>query len=115
MTSDRDRSDEGAGWPEPSHPGGDRTGDDAARPADAAGQRWEPPGWSLPPAERQGPRPAAPQPTHPPPPAQDVDGPGRDEPGYGVDPRAAGAPEWPGRDPRGVVQQVFSYQGDLVG
>src|SRR4051812_46765731 len=111
MTSERDRSDEGAGWHEPSHLGGDGSGDGADRPADDAGQRWQPPGWSLPPAERQVP----PGQSAPPAAEPDVDGPARDEPGHGVDPRAAAGPDRPGRDPRGVVQQVFSYQGDLVG
>jgi hypothetical protein len=116
MTSDRDRGDEGAGWHEPSHLGGD---DDAAsRPGEGAGQPWEPPGWSLPPAERQEPpaerqqrssgpaSPADPSPAGPP---------------YGDPGPAAPPPEAPrglfGRRPRrpGEVEQVFGYQGDLVG
>ncbi|NYJ05423.1 hypothetical protein [Petropleomorpha daqingensis] len=66
MSTDRndagDGRDEGAGWREPSHLGGgqDRSGEpDRSAP-------WEPPGWSLPPAERgpaqeeyQGPPPTA--------------------------------------------------------
>ena len=109
MTSDRDRSDEGAGWHEPSHLGGDGSGD-------GADQRWEPPGWSLPPAERQvPPGQAAPRPADPRPADPAVDGQVPDEPGYGDDPRAVAGPDWPGRDRRGAFQQVFSYQGDLVG
>jgi hypothetical protein len=58
MSTDRDGAgdgrDEGAGWQEPSHLGGgqDRSGgqDGPGRQDGSAG--WEPPGWSLPPAER---------------------------------------------------------------
>jgi hypothetical protein len=126
MTSERDRHDDGAGWHEPSHLGGDGGARDdgaprddaAAPPADEAGQRWEPPGWSLPPAERQVPHPADPHPADPHPADPAAGGPARDESGYGAEQREAGGPDWLGRgglDRRGVVQQVFSYQGDLVG
>src|SRR3954466_5629276 len=107
MASDGDPSAEGAGWHEPSHLGGDGSGD-------GADHHWEPPGWSLPPAERQGapraagprrrppppppgrqvppgqapPRPADPRPADPRPADPDVEGQAPDEPGYGVDPRA---------------------------
>jgi hypothetical protein len=58
MSSDRDRfddrGDEGSGWQEPAHlgQGGGQGGQPPAdRPAEPAG--WEPPGWSLPPAEQR--------------------------------------------------------------
>jgi hypothetical protein len=110
MSSDRDRRDEGAGWHEPSHLGGD--GDASPRPGDAAGRPWEPPGWSLPPAEQEAvaePAPGGQAPGGQAPGGQAPDGP------FPADPRPDAGPAYADRDRRGVVQQVFGYQGDLVG
>ena len=63
MSSERDRfddrRDEGSGWQEPAHLGGGGTGDEPTPPADRPeepARGWEPPGWSLPPAEPQRPQ-----------------------------------------------------------
>jgi hypothetical protein len=84
-----DRPDDGSGWQEPEHLGG--AGDD--RPAEPGKEpaAWEPPGWNLPPVP--------PEPNR----VEDV-------------PAAGPAPEQAGRRrPRGEVDTVFGYQGDLVG
>ena len=92
-----DRPDDGSGWKEPAHLGGD---DDAARPDPS----WQPPGWELPSAEpaRGGqPAPAEEFPAEQPP----------------VQQPPAGGGFFGGRRQRtpGAVEQVFAYQGDLVG
>jgi hypothetical protein len=109
--------------------------------SDAGAQAWEPPGWSLPsaepdrarttgpatpppagdrswappsPSDRQpeAPRPDAPRPHTPEPGAP------QDDPALGRGARETGAPDWLGRG-RGrsdrVGDQVFRYEGDLVG
>ncbi|WP_448626245.1 hypothetical protein [Geodermatophilus sp. URMC 64] len=96
MTSDRDgfddRRDEGSGWQEPAH-----LGQGGRQPADEGGPSradWEPPGWSLPPAEPQ-----------------------RDVPGALPEqgPAPAGGFFGPPRRRLTEGQAVFRYQGDLVG
>ncbi|MGY1681389.1 hypothetical protein [Geodermatophilus sp. SYSU D01176] len=113
MSSPRDRDgfeerpDEGSGWREPGHLGGDGDRSGAEQPpadqppADqpAGSTPWQPPGWDLPPAE--------PDRAAPPPPAG---------------PQTAGEPPvsgglFGGRRPRrpSELEQVFAYQGDAVG
>jgi hypothetical protein len=113
MSSPRDRDgfderpDEGSGWREPGHLGGDGDRSGAEQPpadqppADRPGgsTAWQPPGWDLPPAAPD--RPAQ----YPP-----------------AGPQTAGQPPAPGglfgpRRPRqpSELEQVFAYQGDPVG
>ena len=115
---DRDRPDEGpegrdrdgAGWQEPAHLGGNDPGaddpgaDDAARddvrsgsPAEPAPDSWTPPGWDLPPAERDAP----------------AEVPREDNSVVDPQPHAAPAPRR--ERVRGEVDQVFRYEGDVVG
>ena len=124
MSSPRERPDggfehrreDGSGWQEPAHLGeGPSERPPAGEPADppradAGSGGWEPPGWSLPPANRDEPAPppstgaggdAFPAPGVPPVPG----------PSTGEAPRTEPVPP---RRP-GVVQQVFRYQGDAVG
>ena len=113
MSSPRDRDgfeerpDEGSGWREPGHLGGDGDRSGAEQPpadqppADRPGgsSAWQPPGWDLPPAE---PDRAAPSPPAGPETAgqQPVRG--------GL--FGGGRPRTPGE-----VEKVFAYQGDPVG
>jgi hypothetical protein len=100
MSSNRDgfddRRDEGADWQEPAHlgRGGDQPpADRGPSGADEPAAGWEPPGWSLPPAQPQRGTP----PDH--------------------DPAARPSPGFfgPRRRTPGEVDQVFRYQGDFVG
>ena len=96
-----DRPDDGSGWQEPAHLGGDDAG---ARREPAPGtpgmpEPWVPPGWDAPdPRERGEPEPAS----------ADV-GAAQEEPRQGglFGPRRPRTP--------GVVEEVFAYEGDLVG
>jgi hypothetical protein len=120
---DRDERDPGSGWQEPAHLGrddtpGDGQGDDAddrpnfadrRRTPREEGSPWTPPGWDLPPAERPdpvvpvdpGPRDAGHEPAPEP---------------AAADPVPEPAPQQPvARRPRGAAEEVFAYQGDLVG
>jgi hypothetical protein len=111
MSSPRDRDgfeerpDEGSGWREPDHLGGDGGQPPADRPeqppADQPGgsTAWQPPGWDLPPAAPD--RPAAP--SHA--------GPWTE--GEAVQPEGFHGPQRP-RAPSEFAQ-VFTYQGDAVG
>jgi hypothetical protein len=111
MSSPRDRDgfeerpDEGSGWREPDHLGGDGGQPPADRPEQPGAEQpggstaWQPPGWDLPPAtpDRSAQPPAA-------------------------DPRTTGEQPAPGglfgsRRPRqpSELEQVFAYQGDAVG
>ncbi|MGR6966700.1 hypothetical protein ACU610_19750 [Geodermatophilus sp. URMC 61] len=114
MSSPRDRDgfeerpDEGSGWREPGHLGGDGEQPPADRPeqppTDRPGESggstaWQPPGWDLPPAEPD--RPASPS---------------------QAGPQTAGEQPAPGglfgsRRPRqpSELERVFAYQGDAVG
>jgi hypothetical protein len=116
MSSPRDRDgfeerpDEGSGWREPDHLGGDGGQPPADRPEPPAAEppgaeqpggstAWQPPGWDLPPAapDRSAQPPAAgPQTT-------------------GEQPTAGGL--FGSRRPRqpSELEQVFAYQGDAVG
>jgi hypothetical protein len=47
----RDRPDDGSGWQEPAHLGGEQSGAAAEPPADPAPSAWQPPGWDLPATE----------------------------------------------------------------
>jgi len=86
-----DRDDEGAGWHEPAHLGQGGSSD-ADRPGEG-GAAWEPPGWSLPPAES---RPVgSPSPS------------GVAAPGGGFFGRR--------RRPPSELEQVFAYEGDHLG
>ncbi|MGY1807587.1 hypothetical protein ACI8AF_09470 [Blastococcus sp. SYSU D00669] len=117
MSRDRDgfddRRDEGAGWQEPAHLGG--AGGDQP-PADRGPSRpdepaaWEPPGWSLPPAQRDEHQPNTVEqpPADQPPLHQPPVGPPAGEPRRGL----FGGPR---RRTSGAAEQVFAYQGDLVG
>ncbi|RBY80863.1 hypothetical protein DQ238_07400 [Geodermatophilus sp. TF02-6] len=97
-----DRADEGSGWREPAHLGGDSpaerpTGDRPGGP-DRPGEgstAWQPPGWDLPPAS----------------PDRPVDQP------QTAEERPARGGLLGGRRPRtpGEVERVFAYQGDPVG
>ena len=108
-----ERPDEGSGWREPGHLGGDAPGGQPPGreqppaeqpPADRPDQggaggstAWQPPGWDLPPADRPARFPAAgPQTT-------------------GEQPTGGGL--FGGRRPRqpSELEQVFAYQGDPVG
>lgn len=106
-----DRPDDGSGWQEPAHLGGDDRADDRPTPPEqppagqppaaqppAGGSSWEPPGWNLPSAEpqRNVPAPQAP-PAEPAPPS----GGGL----FGGRTRA--------RDPE--MERAFTYEGDPVG
>jgi hypothetical protein len=122
MSSPRDRDgfeqrpDEGSGWREPGHLGGDGT--DAERaggeqpPAEqpsadrpdqgstgGGGSAWQPPGWDLPPAA----------------PDRPAQSPAADPQTAGEQPVRGGL--FGGRRPRqpGELEQVFAYQGDAVG
>ena len=113
MSSPRDRDgfeerpDEGSGWREPGHLGGDGDRSGAERPpadqppADRPGgsSAWQPPGWDLPAAD---PDRAAPAPPAGPQTA-------------GEQPVSGGL--FGGRRPRqpSELEQVFAYQGDAVG
>ncbi|MGY1601986.1 hypothetical protein [Geodermatophilus sp. SYSU D00815] len=113
MSRDRDgfddRRDEGAGWQEPAHlgGGGDQPQADRgpSRPEEPA--PWEPPGWSLPPAQRDETQPGAIPPEQPPAEEPGPYPPPAEQPRRGL---------FGGRRRRpGAVEQVFAYQGDLVG
>ncbi|RBY96825.1 hypothetical protein DQ237_04140 [Blastococcus sp. TF02-8] len=133
-----DRAD-GSGWREPPHLGpGSGSDDDVDRPNFADRRRtprdesdslssasWQPPGWDLPAAEPQRPTPPsagaqqpAPAPVEPPP-SFDAPPP-QGPPVPGVPPGSTPPPSW-GQDrrrgsrSRGSADQVFAYQGDLVG
>ncbi|WNV75684.1 hypothetical protein [Geodermatophilus sp. DSM 44513] len=119
---DRDQPDEGSGWREPGHLGGDdRSGAEPSTPQPPAPQppapqppaeqppagsqqqggstAWQPPGWDLPPAVPDRPAqapPAGPQTAGDQPPGPGLFGPRR--------------PRTPGE-----VERVFAYQGDTVG
>jgi hypothetical protein len=106
---DRDDRDPGSGWQEPAHLGGDddERGDrpnfaDRRRTPREEGSPWTPPGWDLPPAER--PDPVVPADRTPEPAPEPVDE-ARPEP----------APQPVARRARGAAEEVFAYQGDLVG
>jgi hypothetical protein len=112
-----DERDPEGGWREPPHLRGD--GDDVDRPNIAdrrapreEGESWTPPGWDLPPPERDEPGwrsdPAA--------------GPASGDRGADVAPGTPPADEPPPAGPwtapprrQGAVSEVFAYQGDLVG
>jgi hypothetical protein len=108
---DRDRFDDhdGSGWQEPSHLGGGDPSDERPNIADRRRHPrdddapWRPPGWDLPPVERERPPSVPPVP----PPVEEA---GTQQP----PPPEGGS--W-NRGPRrpGEVDQVFGYQGDLVG
>ncbi|TFV62119.1 hypothetical protein E4P41_08325 [Geodermatophilus sp. DF01-2] len=143
MSSPRDpdgfeqRPDEGSGWREPGHLGGDGGAErphgeparDAQTPADqppadrpdegGGSTAWQPPGWDLPPASPdrpvQGPAAQYPAPQYPP-----VQGPAAQYPPAG--PQTAGGPPvrgglFGGRRPRrpSELERVFAYRGDAVG
>ena len=115
---DRDERDPGSGWQEPAHLGrddddrGDDAGDrpnfaDRRRTPREEGSPWTPPGWDLPPAERPDPVvPADRVPAEPETPAEPPSEPAAPT----VPPPAPVA-----RRPRGAAEEVFAYQGDLVG
>jgi hypothetical protein len=121
MSSPRDRDgfeerpDEGSGWREPGHLGGNGEQPSADRPAQPADQQpagqqpadqsggstaWQPPGWDLPPAapDRPAQSPAA-------------------GPQTAGEQPARGSGLFGSRRPRqpGELEQVFAYQGDAVG
>jgi hypothetical protein len=126
MSSPRDRDgfeerpDEGSGWREPGHLGGNGEQPSADRPAQPADQQpagqqpagqqpadqsggstaWQPPGWDLPPAapDRPAQSPAA-------------------GPQTAGEQPARGGGLFGSRRPRqpGELEQVFAYQGDAVG
>ncbi|MGY1724090.1 hypothetical protein [Blastococcus sp. SYSU DS0533] len=119
---------DGRGWREPPHLGGSGPDDDEDRPNFAdrrrtprdeppANQPWQPPGWDLPAAEpdRPVPRDDASPSAYPPPQGPRYP---QEQPPPGFPP-----PERPaqrglfGRRRRkpGAVEQVFRYEGDLVG
>ncbi len=123
---DRDGFDERdgeGGWQEPPHLRGDDDGVDQPNIADRRrtpreeNEPWVPPGWDLPPAQRDTPagrdvpaEPAVPvDPTPEPGPAASSDAP--------AEPGPPGRPAPWTRAPRrlGEVEKVFAYQGDLVG
>jgi hypothetical protein len=125
---DRDGFDdaEGRGWREPPHLGGGAEDEDRPNFADRrktprdeppAGQPWQPPGWDLPAAEpeRPAPRPEDPPASYPPPqplppeqPYPPQEFPPQDQPARrGLFGRRRRQP--------GAVEQVFRYEGDLVG
>jgi hypothetical protein len=123
MTSDRDRfddhRDEGEGWREPAHlghePGGSgeqpptqppASSSPAAQDGEQPAAAWEPPGWSLPDAEPQRDAVPAGEPTA-------IEPPVAAPPAGG--PLAAGGFFGPRQRRPGEVEQVFRYQGDLVG
>jgi hypothetical protein len=106
-----ERPDEGGGWQEPAHLGGGSGGDGAAdrppRDEPPAGDAWTPPGWDAPAAEERSPGtpgsgPGGPPDGDAPPPA-----PQQEQGGGLFGPRRPRTP--------GVVEQVFAYEGDLVG
>ncbi|MCV2491250.1 hypothetical protein OF117_18035 [Geodermatophilus sp. YIM 151500] len=145
-----DGPDDGRGWQEPAHLG--RDDDGAAREPEGAGPTrddeeidrpnfadrrrhpredisapgWEPPGWSMPPADpstRPAPPPSAEHPEEPPPATgQPVPPPSdRTGPPY-PDPSPAGQPGtpppgsgWGAGRPRGAAAEVFRDQGDPFG
>ena len=117
MSSPRDRDgfeerpDEGSGWREPGHLGGDGEHPPADRPAQPPADQppadrpggstaWQPPGWDLPPAtpDRPAQSPAA-------------------GPQTAGEQPAGGGGLFGSRRPRqpGELEQVFAYQGDAVG
>ncbi|RBY92284.1 hypothetical protein DQ244_08355 [Blastococcus sp. TBT05-19] len=130
--------DDGSGWREPPHlgPGGPADpGDDVDRPNFAERRRtprddadslsrptWQPPGWDLPAAEPQRP---VPPPADPPPPSLAKPTPSKPAPSEplpqeppvpGPPPEAVVRPDRrQGSRSRGAADQVFAYQGDLVG
>ncbi|TYP86459.1 hypothetical protein [Blastococcus xanthinilyticus] len=131
-----DGREDGAGWREPPHLGGDASGEDVDRPnfadrrkqprddAPVPGQPWQPPGWDLPPAEGQ--RPVPPAAGGAVPPAPDGAAPGSRSPEDAAPPAQDVPPAAPGplrggglfgrrrRQPT-VAERVFAYEGDAVG
>ncbi|MCA0147060.1 hypothetical protein [Blastococcus sp. LR1] len=133
MTSPRDPEDrdgfggpdDGSDWREPPHLGSGGTPDDDVDKPNFADRRrtprdesdslssasWQPPGWDLPAAEPRRPVPPpsdAPVPLQKPPP--------QEPPLPGPPPEAVASPERrTGSRARGAADQVFAYQGDLVG
>ena len=126
---DRDGSDDGSDWQEPSHlSGNEPAGDEPDQPnfADrrkqprdsdhtAEGATWKPPGWDLPPAVPDRDLPGrAPEPEPDPGPRPDVD-PSREPPATPPPVQERTRPGLFGPRARGEVEKVFSYQGDVVG
>ena len=132
---DRDGSDDGSEWQEPPHLAGDGptgaepgsgSGSDSdvepnfadrrLRPRDsdhtAEGATWQPPGWDLPPAERDAPA-SGPAPS----PAPDGERRPDADPSWAPPPpvREQTRRGLFGPRARGEVEKVFSYQGDVVG
>jgi hypothetical protein len=102
-----DRPDDGSGWQEPSHLG---DGENSRREdRSAGGGSWQPPGWDQPAVEPVRGVPSSPVPAESGPAA---DGPAAEEP-----PRERPGGLFGPRRPRsrGVVEEVFGYEGDLVG
>jgi hypothetical protein len=104
-----DRPDQGGGWREPEHLGGDPA-DQPARPDEPGNTSapWQPPGWDLPPATPAGQGPTADLPAPEPADQQLTPPPGPDpQPGGLFGRRRTASPR--------AADEVFGYQGDLVG
>ncbi|MGY2076923.1 hypothetical protein [Blastococcus sp. SYSU DS0828] len=138
---DRDGFDDGdgRGWREPPHLGGGGAGDEdrpnfadrrrTPRDEPPANQPWQPPGWDLPAAEPERPAPSredVPPAGYPPPQGPQypqAQPPQEQHPQQQFPPQEFPPPEQParrglfGRRRRtpGAVEQVFRYEGDLVG
>jgi hypothetical protein len=112
-----DRPNDGSGWQEPAHLGDDNSGssrsgspEPSSRPGSPEPDPWIPPGWDAPDAPERA------RNADWTPPASPPAGP-EGQPAPSPDPREQRGGLFGPRRPRtpGVVEQVFSYEGDLVG
>jgi hypothetical protein len=97
-----ERGESGSGWQEPAHLG------EGAQPEQPRG--WEPPGWSLPPAEGRTGEDVPGGPAERPVPAEQ-----RPPAGPQAPPEQPGGLWGRGRRAPGEVEKVFQYEGDVVG